>query len=512
MDYSATFARHFSRLVSLLMHEGENVDEQKVSLRALVMVNKGGPVTLVARVVDLLANDSPVPWALTGVRDVAEQMTAHSILEIKIDTGTSAAELLALARIIGADAAPGDGGERVSRKLAALGTKQIEFVLKEPDAGAKGRAASEAPTLPVAAAPEKSAAAPAPSAASRATRDAATLISQLTATDVSKLTPEEVFRQLDATRSPEATTKVLDDVVTFADHAARGGKTAVVGELLYGVLTREAAAEGDTKRVYALAMRRLTKPAFLRAVAMLVPRKPEKKQQYRDVLIRAAEDGADAVIEQVTQAQTTEDRRALFELLKTHPHASAALKRKLGDSRWFVARTAADLLGELASPAAEDALIGLLRHSDDRVRRSATNALLKLGTPNALKGIYEAVSDTSPVVRMQATAAIATKKDGKTAGTLIRAIDDEDDLDVQLAIITALGRVATADAVQKLVKLSEPEGRLFRKKANTVRLAAVQALGEAKTPAALSALRALQEDKDREVREMVMRALAYAAR
>mgnify|MGYP006177385311 CR=1 FL=1 len=34
MDYSVTFARHFSRLVWLLLHETGNIDEQKAALRA----------------------------------------------------------------------------------------------------------------------------------------------------------------------------------------------------------------------------------------------------------------------------------------------------------------------------------------------------------------------------------------------------------------------------------------------------------------------------------------------
>src|SRR5688500_12514725 len=108
MDYSATFARHFSRLVSLLMHEVGNVDEQKVSLRALVAVSKNGPVTLAAHDWQLLANDQPVPGALTGVQDVVSQMTAHSVLKIAISAGSGAADLLGVARIIAAEAKPGD--------------------------------------------------------------------------------------------------------------------------------------------------------------------------------------------------------------------------------------------------------------------------------------------------------------------------------------------------------------------------------------------------------------------
>ena len=59
---------------------------------------------------------------------------------------------------------------------------------------------------------------------------------------------------------------------------------------------------------------------------------------------------------------------------------------------------------------------------------------------------------------------IATRKDVKTTHTLIRAIEDEHDGDVQLAMIAALGRIATPDAVQKLVKMAEPEGRRYQRR------------------------------------------------
>src|SRR5687767_10290831 len=110
MDYSATFARHFSRLVSLLLHEVGNLDEQKVALRAMVAISKNGPVTLEAQDRQLRANDIPVPGALTGVQDVAAQMTAHSLLKIQIGEKSGPADLLGVARIIATEAKPGDGG------------------------------------------------------------------------------------------------------------------------------------------------------------------------------------------------------------------------------------------------------------------------------------------------------------------------------------------------------------------------------------------------------------------
>ena len=498
------------------MHEVGNVDEQKVSLRALVTLSRSGQVTLIERGLGLLANDEEVPAALTGVRDVAAQMAAQSILAVRIGAGSGPADILGVARIIAATPTPGDGGAQARQKLAALKPQDIAFAtpvppkpepapLPEPQPAV----ASDAPTV-VHVSEGKTAA---DAMARRLQQDAPTILSALATPDLSKVTPETALAALDAAETPEGATRALDDLVSLAEYSVRVGKTSVVFDLLHGVVVREAKLpDGERRRAYVMTIRRMSKPAILRAVATLIPRKPEHRQQYCDVLVRTGEDGADALIEQVTQAQTAEDRKRLFEVLSELEMAVPALKRMLGDSRWFVVRNAADLLGEMVATQAEGALIALLRHSDDRVRRSATNALLKLGTPEALKGIYEAVSDESPEVRIQAAAALSTKKDVKTSATLIRAIEDEADGDVQLAMIAALGRVATTDAVQKLVKMAEPDNRLFRKKAVNLRVAAVQALGEARTAAALSALRELVGDKDRDVRDTATRALAHAGR
>ena len=557
MDHSATFARHFARLVSLLLHDTGNVVEQKMCLRALVTVSKRGVVTLIAREGGgrLFANTESVAEALTGVADVTMQMAAHSVIAIKIGEGSRAADLLGLARTLSEPATRDDGGAAIRRKLAAFGAETIDIataparVAAQPAPAASPIAASDAVTVaamdaptvvstPASAPPDAPGVAPpdaptvpssprsmassdAPTLAVPATnpavnvaaQDAATLLSQLAAPDVSKLSHAELLETLDSAPNADVVIKTLDDLALLAEHSIRIGKAATVGEIFHGVVTREAKLrEGDVKRAYGAAIRRMSKPALLRAVSLLIPKRPEGRQYYYEVLDRTGEEGAEAVIEQITQAPTREDRKALFEVLRELKDAVPALKRMLGDSRWFVVRNAADLLGEMVATHAEGDLVALLRHNDDRVRRSATNALLRLGTPDAMKGIYEAVNDKSPEVRIQATAAIATRKDVKTSHTLIRAIEDEHDGDVQLAMIAALGRIATPDAVQKLVKMAEPEGRLFRKKTTAFRIAAVQALAEARTPAALSALRELAGDKEREVRETATRALAHASR
>lgn len=545
MDQSSTFARHFSRLVWLLMNESGSVDEQKMALRALVQVSKVGAVDLAIEDQELWAGDTVVPGALTGVRDLVNQLDAHSVRSLRVDEGTGPADLLGLARIVAARAVGNDGGANMAQRLEALSTSGIAFVaipaserraleavtapLESPTATTKpaepaspaeppAPSVEAAPTAtpPAASPPAATPPAVAASAAKKMSEASEALLAQLAGRAVTTLSPEELLAGLDKTAAANdvvPTSKILDDLVTLAEHSARTGKPKLVAEILHGAVVRHAKMkDGDIRSIFGATIRRLSKPALLRAVAGLINKAPEQRQLVYEVLQAMGEAGGEAVIEQVGQARSAEERKGLVEVLVELTDAVPALVRMLGDSRWFVVRNAADLLGEMVATRAEDALVGLLRHADDRVRRSATNALLKLGTPDAVKGVYDAVNDDSPEVRMQVAAAISTRKDTKTSATLIRAIEGEDDSDVQLAMIAALGKVATPDAVQKLVKLAEAEGRLFKKKDSALRVAAVLALGEAKSPAALNALKELVGDKDRDVRDTATRALAQMGR
>jgi HEAT repeat protein len=146
-------------------------------------------------------------------------------------------------------------------------------------------------------------------------------------------------------------------------------------------------------------------------------------------------------------------------------------------------------------------LNALLQHGDERVRKAATAALMKLGTPRALEMIQRALSDPSPQTRIQAASALAARKDVRTsAPQLLRALESEKDEEVQNAILIALGRLATPDAVQRLVAAAAPKKGIFDRKTAGHRVAAVSALGEARTGEALAALKSLVQDKDADVR------------
>jgi HEAT repeat protein len=535
MDYSVTFARHFSRLVWLLLNESGNVEEQKAALRATVTISKDGPVTLSTTEWRLTVNGQALPEALTGVQDLTAQMIGHAVRELIIDKNAAPADLLGVARILAAEAVPGDGGAAVEKRVTALGAKTVRVVVA-------GAGVLTARTVGTPGAPDAKSKGPAPAAPESATPGAPASSDVSTTGSHRRLTPPadprgpgfmredsgsylafaavqqpkgsatSLLEQLDGTRSVNVATRLLDDLVTLADNAAREGLHIIVGEIFYGVVKREEAlGDADLKRAYVMAIRRMTKPTLLRGVAQMLSRKRERHAEYMAVLIRTGEDGADALIEQLTSAQSLSDRRLFFDALVTLQAGVPALIHMLGDARWYVARNAADLLGEMGAEEALGPLSELLKHDDDRVRRAAITALAKLNSPKAVEALRTALRDSSAQVRMQAAAGMGSRKGMRTAVTLTKALDDEEDADVQLAIIGSLGRLATTDAVQRLIKIAEP-GALFKKKPVAIRVAAVQALGEARTPAAQNALQHLLDDKDKEVKQAVFRLLMQGAK
>lgn len=450
MDHSVTFARHFARLTWLLLEQPDQIDEQKAALRALVTVSRMGPVTLAARDGTLVADGVAVP-ALPGGPETAARLARHGVRELHARAEAAPADLLAAARTLAAEPA-GDAG--APERLRASGATTVhllpvagrasfdEFELvsdEELGAAIESRPARASGAF----------AAEAPPAASGG------LFGQFAAAGHAGA-HAALLAALDAAQAAGNPLPVLDQLSHAAEQALRASDLAGLATLLAGVVAREAVAGAEWRRDYAIALRRLLTGHALRQLASQLPRRTMPKEEIGAILARAGEDGADAVIEQLVQAETAPDRRAYYEMLLTLRAGIPALIHMLGDSRWYVVRNAADLLGEMGAREAEPAITGLLAHADARVRRSATEALLRLDTGTARASVHR--------------------------------------------------------VVQQLIDDAAPGGSLFRRKPAGERAAAVAALGDAPTPAALEALRALAKDRDREVREAALKALANARR
>jgi HEAT repeat protein len=478
MDTSLTLARHFARLVWLLIHEPQSTVEQKVALRAVVTVSKDSSVRLGNTEGRLAVNGLVMPQALAGVQELAERLATHSIEGIDIEQAAAPAELLALARLLAVGAASTHDAADLARKLSELQEKTVHVRLAE-----------------------KAVAQPAPASGPGAAPDAGP------ATASERV--QSLWDQLAAAPDAPAAQQVLTELAFLAEQATREGRTGDVADKFITLLEFEAkVVNPDLRPAYVMAARRLTRPTILRPIAHLLATEPERTAQTERILQRCAQDGVDAVVDQFLGATSNLQRRAYRDVLFRLTGAREALVQMLSDPRWYVVRQAAEFLGEMGAQDAERALADLLRHKDARVRRAATRALARLDSAFTLDALARAVTDDDATVRLEAVAGLTARKGARAGSMLASAIDAENDLEVQFSILAALGRIATPETVAKLAAAAAAASGFFRSRKNSaLRIAAITALGDAHTPAALTALQAMANDREKDVREAVARTL-----
>jgi HEAT repeat protein len=301
--------------------------------------------------------------------------------------------------------------------------------------------------------------------------------------------------------SPDASGAIAR-LIQVAEKAGERGAATCVPSVLTGLTGLERSTRDDAaKAAFTKAVETLSTPMLLRQVAQLLPTLSAQRETVLRVLARARDEGARALIAHLMAAETLEERRIFFDAIVELRAGVPQLIDALGHPQWYIVRNAASLLGEMGAREADAAIAALLQHTDERVRKAAAAALTKLDTPAAINALRQVIGDKSPEVRRHAASAYSSQRAASTnsSRSLALALDNEADGDVQLEIIAALGRLGTPDAVQKLIKAIFPAESSNRPV--ELRVAAAEALIQARGKAALSTLRPLLQDSDHGVRE-----------
>jgi HEAT repeat protein len=507
------FACQYARLVWLLLNDARNIEEQKDALRAAIAVIGQGSVTISRRGSRVFANGKGLPDTLAAGPELGAQMMAHGVMVIEIAASSPPADLLGTARILSTHGKR-DKGMGAKQQLEALKASSVRFAFEDESLGPKLDPKLADPTPLPGRMPRATAAigGPTPHQGMQLVENRE-MWHQFRAVQVSKEDTDSLFEAFDKATLPNEESQILDELGTLAEHSSRDGRTHVLASVCIGLVKREATGSHESrKQACTMMLRRLLRPALLRGVAQLLPRKRELAADIEMVLARAGAEGADAVIELLTEESSASDRHVYLDVLPRLQTGVPTLVHMLGDTRWFVVRNASDLLGEMKVQSAEPALLLLLEHADERVRKSTANALINLGTTAGFRAVCEMLQAESPKTRAHAAMALASRRDERSTAQLRTVLEDEPDTEVQLALLGALGKIATPAAVEQLIRAAEPKRRLLERKPNSFRIAAIQALAEARTPAAVAAIAVLREDKEREVREAAARAYLHASR
>ncbi|MDQ6611646.1 MAG: HEAT repeat domain-containing protein [Gemmatimonadota bacterium] len=301
-------------------------------------------------------------------------------------------------------------------------------------------------------------------------------------------------------KSPDDIAPIAEDLALKVASATNTGNAAKALASLALLQDCERTAPDMIRQTqWTYAFDKAATPQSLALAASLLPDQSVDTGSLRLVLKRAGDDGAAALIALLPTVDDLNKRRMYFDAIVELGKGVSLLVEALGAWQWYIARNAALLLGEMKAVEAEPALGRLLSHHDERVRVAVTAALTQLDTPSARLLVQSAIHDVSADVRRRAVRIFATGGSGSvSASDLLTAIAVEKDSEVQVEILYALGRVASVDAVQKLIRLCSQSGAAD--KPASYRIAAIEALTAARRSAALPFLRAMLSDSEPTIR------------
>ena len=323
----------------------------------------------------------------------------------------------------------------------------------------------------------------------------------------------ELIAQLEKDPSGPQAGNILQELVGITDTSGQQERWVEVAQACAGIVRAEAAVGGPMSpnaRPFNLVLKRILPRRTLEETARLLGNKAAKADALT-VLGRMGDTSTDVLLDLLVLAPTVDERRSYFDALVHSRRGSEQVVRMLDHHEWFVVRNIAELCGELKLESAIPELAKLLNHTEERVRKAAVVALAKIGTSATVEPLRQALKDPVNSVRVQALVLIDGKHNRALALRIATMLGEEENIppEVQKEMCNALGRTATPEGVQALVRQANPPRKLLRKPPTQPRLWAVEGLrlAASQSQPAKAALEQLKGDDDKDVAAAATRAL-----
>jgi HEAT repeat protein len=236
-------------------------------------------------------------------------------------------------------------------------------------------------------------------------------------------------------------------------------------------------------------------------------RSEEERTGLRSTLLHIGADTVTPLVRELVAATDVSARRAYRDALVALDHVGVPLLEDMvGDQRWFVVRNMVGILGEIRSADAVEHFRRTIEHSDSRVRRETVLALSKVGGEEAVPLLAKGLNDPESALRGAAALGLGLTKLSVAVGPLLNRLPQENDPEVEVEIVRALGRVGDPRAVPVLAERASGGG-FFSRVPASIRVEAARALGEIGGDAARAVLQRLLRERNAEVREAAVKAL-----
>ena len=258
-----------------------------------------------------------------------------------------------------------------------------------------------------------------------------------------------------------------------------------------------------------LAIHRVSTRPFIEELVQRLgkARSEEERVGLRSTLLHVGADTVSPLVRELVGATDVSARRAYRDALVALDHVGVPLlEDMIGDERWFVVRNMVGILGEIRSADAVEHFRRTIEHGDARVRRETVLALSKLGGEEAVPLLARGLNDKEAALRGAAALGLGLTKLPVAVGPLLNRLPHENDAEVEMEIVRALGRVGDPRAVPVLAERASGGG-FFTRIPAAIRLEAVRALGEIGGEPARAVLQRLLRERNAEVREAALKAL-----
>ena len=158
----------------------------------------------------------------------------------------------------------------------------------------------------------------------------------------------------------------------------------------------------------------------------------------------------------MVETETTASTRAADLIVGFGAPAVSRLAPLVDDSRWFVQRMAARLLGRVGTPEAVPLLLPPVRRSDVRVARDAVAALGAIDDPAAARAIHTVLRTATGDRRRAIVEALVADRDPRVVPMLARIVAESEPLgrdhDIVPDAVAAMERVGSEQAVPVLTR------------------------------------------------------------
>lgn len=194
-------------------------------------------------------------------------------------------------------------------------------------------------------------------------------------------------------------------------------------------------------------------------------------------------------------------RRFLIDALsKISRHDIEPLAKGLRNSKWYVARNAALIMGKIATMETIPYLVEALPHEDQRVRKEVVKALGNTGSPDIIDHIKHSFQDSNFHVRNAAAKAMGTVKTEDAKQVLLKEMASSNfllkDLDEKKEFFTALANWRDRDVRDFMIKTLNTTKILKKTKNDESRACAAYALGLIRDKDAVPALEKACQSKN----------------